>query len=371
MRSRLKLGPNAIALLLLTLALGLSLLLTILHFSNYSGGESSARFCSPSSGCTSALNSRFSTVFGLPVALLASFYLLAWIHFWHQRDRFLLPLTSIGGIVSVFYLCIIFFHRTLACRYCLMFHATHLTMIVFAFKHQAALTRPLLSKQALRRGSWVLLGMIVLFFTSKLMTQEWLSRAENSGMAEELLTAPERPDAFLALGAHFGTTSKPEDNLIFFLDPGCDHCKAHLNAFEAYQNLAGKKEFTIIPFPRESKCAPAGTNAVPQTGACAVIALLDCLPKEHRMEFYQLLAQDHFWKLVSPDTVKDAFASFFGSKALEIKTCNTTHYRPEFARLLQLEEEELNSGTPITYIRGQWYLGAFKVSDFARLNRAE
>lgn len=117
----MKLIKNKIALLLLSLA-GFfdSSYLTILHYKNIIPP------CSLALGCEKVLNSKFSTVLGIPLALLGSLFFLVLILLLlseSEKNNFLKyfkPLVLAGLVASIVLFCIQAFVLHAFCQYCLL-----------------------------------------------------------------------------------------------------------------------------------------------------------------------------------------------------------------------------------------------------------
>ncbi len=132
---RLKTVPTSLVIILLVIALlgfADSVFLTIKHLQNV------VPPCSLTSGCEDVLTSSYSTLAGIPVALLGALYYLAvmiglFIYIESENLNILkmaLLLTSIGFVFSVFFVFLQVFIIKSLCMYCLISALT--SILLFA-----------------------------------------------------------------------------------------------------------------------------------------------------------------------------------------------------------------------------------------------
>lgn len=122
-----------IALMLLSIA-GFfdSSYLTILHYKNI------VPPCTITKDCEVVLNSQFSTVLGIPIALFGSLFFLALIFLlllnkWNQAFKYFKLLTLLGLIASVILFCIQAFVLHSFCQYCLLSEIITLAIFILSF----------------------------------------------------------------------------------------------------------------------------------------------------------------------------------------------------------------------------------------------
>jgi hypothetical protein len=302
-------------------------------------------------------------ILGVPVALIAEGYLVGWFILWKKRIKFLIVFAILGALASSFYMSLFFNQVAPPCLYCIGFHVVNFSLLLECIR----LRNQLSARISLKLAFLIPIVSGFMLLAANRFSTFWITTRIPSEPVFKMETVSLDLERVLSLSAHFGTSSAPNQDFVFFADPSCTFCALHFRNFVAFQNAYGKYAYSLVPLPQESICHNEGEAKIPNHGVCAALALLDCLPVQHRLDFYETLSRDTSWKLISKPEVFDHFYSFFDQRGLKTSSCNKQEYRKEFAELLRMEEEFLPEATPVTYFRGQWFLGAFQVSDFLRI----
>lgn len=132
--SKMKLTKNRIALLLLSIA-GFfdSAYLTISHYKNIIPP------CTVARGCETVLTSQFSTILGIPVALVGSLYFLILIFIILSNlklFRYFRIFAFLGVLVSIFFFYTQAFILHAFCQYCLLSEVIIFAIFILSFKYK-------------------------------------------------------------------------------------------------------------------------------------------------------------------------------------------------------------------------------------------
>lgn len=131
----MKLTKNKIILLILSLAgFFVSSYLTILHYRQIIPP------CTIAKGCETVLTSQFSTILGIPIALIGSlfFLTLVFLILLNQKRffRYFKILILLGVLVSVNLFFIQAFVLNAFCQYCLLVEAIILAIFIVSFRNK-------------------------------------------------------------------------------------------------------------------------------------------------------------------------------------------------------------------------------------------
>ena len=111
--------------------------LTILHYKNIIPP------CQIAKGCETVLTSQFSTIFGIPIALLGSLFFLVLIFLLLlKKNHYFKPLALSGAIVGVILFYIQAFVLHAFCQYCLLTEAILFSIFAVSFKLKKHLITP-------------------------------------------------------------------------------------------------------------------------------------------------------------------------------------------------------------------------------------
>ena len=230
-------GPNWPLLVLAVLGMALSAYLSFTAWQ-----EKLAAFCTEGAGCDVVLNSRWSTLFGMPTsfwgfltyALLAA---VAWNRYADTQWRWAWVISLFGLLFSLYLTSISFFELKAACPYCL----TSLGIIAAIFI-MTTLQRP----EKLPNFSW----------------GPWLGKTV--GVAAAVIVA-----LHLHYAGYLGDAPKPEDPWVkalaehltksdakFYGASWCPHCQDQKKLFGS--------SVKRIPYV---ECSPGGSQA-PQASVC-------------------------------------------------------------------------------------------------------
>lgn len=236
-KSLLRDGPNWPLFVLALIGVALSGYLT---FTAWSG--KTAAFCTEGAGCDVVLNSRWSTLFGMPTsfwgfltyALLAA---VAWNRYAGNQWRWAWVISLFGLLYSLYLTSISFFVLQAACQYCLT--SLGLMTVIFAL---TTFQRP----ENLPKFSW----------------GPWL--AKSVGAAAVMIVA-----LHLYYAGYWGSAPGPEDPWVrglaehlsksdakFYGASWCSHCQEQKKTFGSSANR--------IPYV---ECSPGGQQA-PAAPAC-------------------------------------------------------------------------------------------------------
>lgn len=134
--SKMKLTKNKILLLLLSIA-GFfdSSYLTILHYKNIIPP------CSMAKGCETVLNSQFSTILSIPIALIGSLYFLSLIFINILGSyHYLKILSFLGVLISIILFLIQAVILRAFCQYCILSEVIILIIFILSYRFRSSST---------------------------------------------------------------------------------------------------------------------------------------------------------------------------------------------------------------------------------------
>ena len=117
--------------ILAILGMGVSLYLAITHYLGF------AVPCDLTHGCETVLNSKYSVLFGLPVAVWGVAYFSAVVvgalmaNHYNIWKTLLAWLLGVGALVALAFLCIQFFVIKQVCQYCLLTDLTSVALFIW------------------------------------------------------------------------------------------------------------------------------------------------------------------------------------------------------------------------------------------------
>jgi protein-disulfide isomerase/uncharacterized membrane protein len=377
------------SLVVLLIGLALSLELVRLHFEAASNAAYHS-YCSVSDtvSCDAVARSKYSVVFGVPLAVWGVFgYALmavAAVHGLRRRSRaqtaLLAILTGFVLVITVLLAAISHFLVHAWCLVCMGTYLVNVTAAVVSFRLLAkegtrASSRALLEQCVQKRGRSVAivgliggaaLAVILLFPPTRASAVLVAPRPKDpAGAPEGSAAAPEssaQPIPPLPPGARIerGVTSdglpwmgaaKPVVTITEFFDYECSHCKAAFHGLHELLELnPDRLRLVVRHFPLDKSCNRSIRGHV-YDHSCAYAKLANCAGEQHRFwEAHEYLF-DHSDDLVEPT----AFASALKLNAKALQAC--------LGRVDQALSRDIEAGialdlhgTPVFVVDGQPYM---------------
>ncbi|NBT86478.1 MAG: hypothetical protein EBT45_08325, partial [Alphaproteobacteria bacterium] len=298
-------------LVLVLLGALLALILSYFYYSSVFEELNIAKYCGLGSDCGWALDSPYSSLFGVPVSVYAFFYVVVWGICWWRKWEIIFFLTLLSSLISLSFLTLLIVEQK-NCPYCLGFHLINLSLSVITLKMRPwriSFSQTLLKQLMFLKAFYCF--FIILTNEGIKYSVRWITFSEDMEISKSSISMKE----FSSFGVGIQSSRKSKGQITFFLDLGCRYCKEHLKNFLTFQARYPAFNALIYPYDVEGRCS-SFDQKVPDHSSCTVMALLYCLPDKHRYEFLKNLMDDQIWSLNSRKMIVDYYDYFFKTKEI-------------------------------------------------------
>jgi len=372
-----------IALIFSLIGIVVSAYLVVHHYNLIYGMSEAKSFCTLSStiDCDAVNTSSYSTIMGIPVALLEAvalfvgMLLLLGMRAFGEAEkapigRFFLYLSSANFLATIFMGIISTFVLRTFCLMCGSLYVVSIVILLCALKMNPTKTLAMVttdlkglfkpSSAGGTRGFLILFLMIPLgatlaagMYEKSIITSTDFEKLIQRNIDE--WRDGKQNDFKINAGAEFGNASA-SFQIVEFSDFECPHCKRAAPSLHAFVNAhRDRVHFVFQNFPLDKSCNPRGGM---HEHACAMARAVLCALKQNKFN------EAHDWIFAHQETLDDnsstALASEIGLEKNSFETCLKA---PSTIEELKQEVDRGNNanleGTPTIFVNGKIYLVVF------------
>lgn len=366
-----------LAVLGATLSVGFFAYLTLHHYELHYGFSQSSSVCNVNAyiSCDAVSASRFSEIFGMPLALLGLLthivllgmllgYSFKWFDDQERASRTIYYLSLWTALVSVVMAIISFGVLQALCLFCLFTYILAFLNLIFVHLGLEDRRLSLLGRdigEALTTHKMYLLPIGLILGMTYLLDASMKKRygADTLNLrvieiASRMAAAPTKSFDETAGVVKGAGLASPMMTLVEFADFRCPHCKVASSSLSAFATTRPDVKIIIKAFPLDSTCNPQMQQG--DGISCHLAFLAHCSEsldkKGWEATHYIFENQETFRTIASKDELTKKVSEKFGFSQDDLKAC-TTDNATFTAIQSQAKEGDGISGTPAIFINGK------------------